>query len=146
MHGISEADRVVAGLSSWQPPADPRRSTCVESVYDFIRERFPEQIVSRQAFAGQVPADILVKFRQGGTLAIEIKADLRDVNECYQLVGELFEHALRGDAQLVILLCGSYDVALVNRVRQAAAHVSHCLAARVELLSKGSAQDGVVRG
>lgn len=115
-----DADNIEEALRTWTLVGATSEKDCESSLYDWLHKKFEKELFERQFWNAKTRADIFVKFDRGAAVAIEVKWNLVDRGEMHRLIGQTFDYLASWNAEVVLVLCGSNDPALVKLVRRAA--------------------------
>jgi hypothetical protein len=117
----TDADNVAETIERKWTPSRPGlpESDYEKEIYEFCHKVEPGENFHRQYTIGKSRADIFVKFKHGAKVAIEVKKDLTDRNDYHRLIGQVYEYLTECEVEVVVVLCGKSDPALVKLTKNA---------------------------
>lgn len=116
-----DADNVADAIDkNWTPSKSGLGEADYEKeIYDFCHKEAPEENFHRQYTIGKSRADLFVKFKDGAKVAIEVKSNLTDRNDYHRLVGQIYEYLTECEVEVVLVVVGKGDHALVKLAKGA---------------------------
>lgn len=133
-----DVDNVRDELLRWAPTRLAVEKDYEDACYRFLNERFPKDKFERQYARGKTRADLYVEFKDGATVAIELKRDLQDRGEYHRLVGQLWEYLTEWKVEALVVLCGNTDPALRKNIERFVEFVNAHQKYKVRLLQTAS--------
>jgi hypothetical protein len=104
-----DADNVVSAVRTWVTGPYLSEAQCRDSLARHLQTCFPKHRVEVEFRVGMQIADIFIDFEDafgdGTRVAVELKYDLQEMNECNRLIGQIGGYVESG-ADVVVLLCG----------------------------------------
>jgi len=116
--GLTEkdVDNVRDALAEWKPGRLPSEKSYEDSAYAYLNKSFARDKFERQYARGKTRADIYVSFKDGATVAIELKYAIKDRAEYHRLLGQIYEYVSEWSVEVLVVLCGDNDPALVKNI------------------------------
>jgi len=106
-----------------------------EALYGFLNHALGRTaVVYKQYSFAKTRADLFVEFKDGGRVAVEVKANLTDRNEYHRLIGQIYAYLIEWKCHVVLVLCGECDPALVKLTHDAVDHFNFACDPKLRLL------------
>lgn len=112
-HLLFKLDAVETLIRRWKPIGCKTEKDFEKSLAAYLREEMPGLEIIQQYALGRFKADIMV----GKRLLIEIKNNLKSVNDCNRLIGQLDEYK-RWEGYVIVLLTGNTCPEMRHRIER----------------------------